>query len=110
MRVIRLIQCASVAIALGLSTTSSVATALPDGESYIIYFYDAAHTQYAGERIFTCGRGYSAHGVITSHPMVILDNSCGGSGTSSGICAAWDQFHGYFSGTPIHKEPCPFID
>lgn len=92
-----------------LSGFAGTAGALPDNEKYTVYFYDAARTQYAGTRIFTCGRGSYADGVITSNRLALIDSPCG-SPSGSGLCAAWDNFHSYFEDTPTHGMSCPFGD
>ncbi|MEM7588325.1 MAG: hypothetical protein AAF560_33365 [Acidobacteriota bacterium] len=53
------------AIACGLWAVPS--TAAPPFEIHRIYYHDAAHTQYAGERTTLCGGSLVVDGVITSH-------------------------------------------
>lgn len=98
------------AVAALAAGASGPAGALPDNETYTIYYGDAAHSTYSGTRIFTCGRGFYADGQISRFPEVVIDRPCGNTipDFGSDICQVWDAFHGAFPNSPIANEVCPF--
>lgn len=110
MKLTKTLQYIGLGLAFALPSASSIAYAVPNSESYTIYFYDAAKTNYAGERVFSCGGAYYAHGVTTQHRMVIYKQECANLSSPNALCSAWDQFHGAFPNSAIHKEPCPFFE
>jgi hypothetical protein len=86
------------AIAIGLLGSKS-AEALPGQDVTHVYFFDAEHTQYAGEEwVMTCrgappGGGLMIDGVRADHYTVITDR-CDGSGINY-TCRKCEGINGY---------------
>ncbi len=59
-------------------TLAAPAMAMPDNAYYYEYYFDAAHTSWAGERIMTCSGRTTSNGVVTAHRVVIFFEDCRG--------------------------------